>query len=135
LHSWQPFTMVFPRANIHKLLASDLLYPVIKGAFKDYIVTWVKKYILQIYPKAQAEHILADINQWLVQSLFIHSFFGYFLIFVHTRIAVIPSFLTLCHFYQGHGFKQWTGDDSKGLMKVCVPLSFSQHILISMSCN
>ncbi|KAF8264644.1 hypothetical protein EI94DRAFT_1481504, partial [Lactarius quietus] len=40
---------------------------------------------------------------------------------VRTRIAVVPSFPGLRHFYQGRGFKQWTGDDSKGLMKVYLP--------------
>ena len=34
------------------------------------------------------------------------------------RIAVAPPFSGLCHFAQGHSFKQWTGDDSKALMKV-----------------
>ncbi|KAF8268153.1 hypothetical protein EI94DRAFT_1786067 [Lactarius quietus] len=95
-----PFTMAFPRADIHELLAPDLLHQVIKGTFKDYVVTWVEKYILQTYPKAQAEQILADIDR---------------------RIAVVPSFPGLRHFYQGRGFKQWTGDDSKGLMKVYLP--------------
>ncbi|KAF8259589.1 hypothetical protein EI94DRAFT_1813094 [Lactarius quietus] len=92
--------MAFLRANIHELLAPDLLYQIITGAFKDYVVTWVEKYILQTYPKAQAECILADIDR---------------------RIAVVPSFPGLRHFYQGRGFKQWTGDDSKGLMKVYLP--------------
>jgi hypothetical protein len=35
-----------------------------------------------------------------------------------TRIAVVPTFPGLRHFHEGRGFKQWTGDDSKGLMKV-----------------
>jgi hypothetical protein len=33
-------------------------------------------------------------------------------------IAAVPSFPGLRHFPEGHGFKQWTGDDSKALMKV-----------------
>ena len=34
------------------------------------------------------------------------------------RIAAVPPFPGLCRFPEGHGFKQWTGDDSKALMKV-----------------
>ena len=33
-------------------------------------------------------------------------------------IALVPSFPGLRHFPQGCGFKQWTGDDLKALMKV-----------------
>ena len=35
------------------------------------------------------------------------------------RIAAVPSFPGLRHFHEGRRFKQWTGNDSKGLMKVC----------------
>jgi hypothetical protein len=34
---------------------------------------------------------------------------------------VVPAFPGLRRFPQGRGFKQWTGDDSKALMKVYVP--------------
>ena len=33
-------------------------------------------------------------------------------------IAAAPSFPGLRRFPEGRGFKQWTGDDSKALMKV-----------------
>jgi hypothetical protein len=62
----QPFTTAFPRADIHELLAPDLLHQVIKGTFKDYVVTWVEKYINENHPKAEAEHILADIDRRFV---------------------------------------------------------------------
>ena len=40
------------------------------------------------------------------------------------RIAAAPLFPGLRRFPEGRGFKQWTGDDSKALMKVCPhPLS------------
>jgi len=35
------------------------------------------------------------------------------------RIAAIAPFAGLRCFPEGRGFKQWTGDDSKALMKVC----------------
>jgi hypothetical protein len=34
-------------------------------------------------------------------------------------ISVVPPFSRLRRFPQGRGFEQWTGDDSKALMKVC----------------
>ncbi|OJA10074.1 hypothetical protein AZE42_12138 [Rhizopogon vesiculosus] len=37
------------------------------------------------------------------------------------RIASVASFAGLRRFPQGRGFKQWTGDDSKALMKVYLP--------------
>jgi hypothetical protein len=39
----------------------------------------------------------------------------------HLSIAVVPPFANLRRFPQGRGFKQWTGDDSKALMKVYLP--------------
>ena len=38
-------------------------------------------------------------------------------------IAAVPLFPGLRRFPQGRGFKQWTGDDSKALMKVCTQSS------------
>ncbi|KAG1765633.1 hypothetical protein EDD22DRAFT_978677 [Suillus occidentalis] len=73
------------------LLAPDILHQVIKGAFKDHLVAWVKKH---------AKAILDDIDH---------------------RIAAAPPFAGLRRFPQGHGFSQWTGDDSKALMKVYLP--------------
>ena len=40
------------------------------------------------------------------------------------RIAIATPFSGLRRFPQGHGFKQWTGDDSKALMKVCPCFSY-----------
>ncbi|KAJ7573918.1 hypothetical protein C8J56DRAFT_1065436 [Mycena floridula] len=40
-----PFTHGFPSANIHELLSSDLLHQLIKGKFKDHLVTWVGEYL------------------------------------------------------------------------------------------
>ncbi|OSD07797.1 hypothetical protein PYCCODRAFT_1357962 [Trametes coccinea BRFM310] len=95
-----PFTNDFPRADIHKLLAPDILHQVIKGTFKDHLVTWIEQYLTQTYSEAMSKEYLAEIDR---------------------RIAVVPPFSQLRHFHEGRGFKQWTGDDSKALMKVYLP--------------
>ncbi|KAG2118670.1 uncharacterized protein F5147DRAFT_742178 [Suillus discolor] len=85
-----PFTASFPQADIHELLAPDLLHQVIKGAFEDHLVEIT-------YGKRRSKKILAEIDR---------------------RIAIVPSFPGLRRFPQGRDFNQWTGDDSKALMKV-----------------
>jgi len=41
-----------------------------------------------------------------------------YLMIVHRSISAVPTFPGLRRFPDGHDFKQWTGDDSKALMKV-----------------
>ncbi|TFK79473.1 hypothetical protein K466DRAFT_505488 [Polyporus arcularius HHB13444] len=96
-----PFTDYFPRADIHELLSPDLLHQLIKGTFKDHIVAWVEDYIcITSDTAAEAKRILDDIDR---------------------RIAAVPLFPGLRRFPQGRHFKQWTGNDSKALMKVFLP--------------
>jgi hypothetical protein len=64
----QPFTYGFPRADIHELLSPDLLHQIIKGTFKDHLVTWVTDYIKLEHPPAEAKQILADIDRRQVLS-------------------------------------------------------------------
>ncbi|KAJ7470114.1 hypothetical protein B0H11DRAFT_1730665 [Mycena galericulata] len=92
-----PFTHGFPRADIHELLSPDLLHQVIKGTFKDHLVEWVNSYLHQEYGEARALEIIADIDH---------------------HISAVPSFPGLRRFPDGRDFSQWTGDDSKALMKV-----------------
>ncbi|TFK61433.1 hypothetical protein BDN72DRAFT_904104 [Pluteus cervinus] len=95
-----PFTDHFPRAEINQLIAPDLLHQLIKGVFKDHLVEWTMEYILQENGKAVGQKILDEIDP---------------------RITLTPAFPGLRWFPQGPGFKQWTGDDSKALMKVYIP--------------
>ncbi|KAJ7928693.1 hypothetical protein B0H13DRAFT_2228890 [Mycena leptocephala] len=95
-----PFTWDFPRADIYQLLSPDILHQVIKGTFKDHLVAWVGDYLDRVHGKADAKKIMADIDR---------------------RIAAVPPFPGLRRFPEGRGFKQWTGDDSKALMKVYLP--------------
>ncbi|KAL1753654.1 hypothetical protein FB107DRAFT_217331 [Schizophyllum commune] len=92
-----PFTHEFPRADIHELLSPDLLHQVIKGTFKDHLVTWVYEYLVLVHGETRAKEIMDDIDR---------------------RISAVPSFPGLRRFPEGRDFAQWTGDDSKALMKV-----------------
>ncbi|KAG2028968.1 hypothetical protein BDR03DRAFT_936904 [Suillus americanus] len=95
-----PFTNDFARADIHELLSPDILHQIIKGTFKDHLVDWVGEYLEHMHGKACAAEIQDDIDR---------------------RIAAVAPFAGLQRFPEGRGFSQWTGDDSKALMKVYLP--------------
>ncbi|KAI0682812.1 hypothetical protein C8T65DRAFT_750046 [Cerioporus squamosus] len=96
-----PFTEYFLCADIHELLTPDLLHQAIKGVFKDHLVTWVFEYIKDhAASEREAARIIDDID---------------------CRIAAVAPFSGLRCFPQGRNFKQWTGDDSKALMKIFLP--------------
>ena len=59
----QPFTVAFPRADIHEMLSPDLLHQVIKGTFKDHLVSWVEEYLVLEHGKTKAATIMADIDR------------------------------------------------------------------------
>ncbi|KDQ57677.1 hypothetical protein JAAARDRAFT_130158, partial [Jaapia argillacea MUCL 33604] len=103
---YQPFTEGFPQADIYELLLPDLLHQVIKGTFKDHLVSWVGDYLKLCHSETRANQILDDIDH---------------------RIAAVPLFPNLCRFPEGRRFKQWTGDNSKALMKVYLP-SITGHV-------
>jgi len=58
-----PFKFTFlEHADIHELIAPNILHQVIKGTFKDHLVTWVEEYLKLTHSTAEAEWILADID-------------------------------------------------------------------------
>jgi hypothetical protein len=71
--AWQPFTDNFPRADIHKLLAPDILHQVIKGTFKDHLVEWVQDYVYLTYGKKEGKKIMDDIDRRYSVVYFISS--------------------------------------------------------------
>ena len=60
---WYVYKLLFLRcrADIHELMAPDLLHQIIKGTFKDHLVEWVGE-----YGKTWAAAITADIDHWWV---------------------------------------------------------------------
>ena len=59
----KPFTNDFPRADIHESLLPDLLHQIIKGSFKDCLITWICDYILHVHGDARGKEILDEIDQ------------------------------------------------------------------------
>lgn len=59
----KPFTSEFPRADIHEVIAPDILHQVIKGTFKDHLVSWVELYLEKVHGKTHASVILDDIDR------------------------------------------------------------------------
>ncbi|KAJ8091523.1 hypothetical protein PM082_024443 [Marasmius tenuissimus] len=94
-----PFTHKFPRADIHELMAPDLLHQLVKGTFFDHLVKWTNEYLYKVHTKEEANSIIQDIDR---------------------RISAVPAFPGLRRFPDGRDFNQWTGDDSKALMKVYI---------------
>ncbi|KAH9915965.1 uncharacterized protein BXZ73DRAFT_54076 [Epithele typhae] len=101
LQDISPFTYSFPRADIHELLTPDLLHQLVKGTSKDHLVAWIEDYIvLTSDSETEAKRKLDGLDR---------------------RLAAVPSFSGLRRLPQGRNFTQWTGDDSKALMKVLLP--------------
>ncbi|KAJ7689175.1 hypothetical protein B0H17DRAFT_1296284 [Mycena rosella] len=92
-----PFTSDFPWADIYELISCDLLHQIIKGTFKDHLVSWVNDYLHLEHGEKRALEIIQDIDR---------------------RLSAVPEFPGLQCFPDGRDFKQWTGDNSKALMKI-----------------
>jgi hypothetical protein len=60
--SFKPFTSEFPWADIYEVITPDILHQVIKGTFKDHLVTWVEEYLVLVHGKTHAATVLDDID-------------------------------------------------------------------------
>ena len=72
----QPFTTHFPRADIHELLSPDLLHQLIKGTFKDHLVSWINGYLIQEHGPACGTEIIDDIDRRYVSVIFFSILFN-----------------------------------------------------------
>ena len=105
--------MNFPRADIYELITPDLLHQLVKGTFKDHLVDWVSEYLTLRYGPSRGQKILDDIDARYAIDYETPGSSD-----TGLRISLVPSFSGLRRFKHGRNFKQWTGADSKGLMKV-----------------
>lgn len=80
---------------------------------------WVNEYLLELHGEACGQEIVADIDHRYgfsqPSSVILPSTPCLFLFY---SISAVPAFPKLRRFPDGRDFSQWTGDDSKALMKV-----------------
>ena len=46
------------------MISQDLLHQVIKGTFKDHLVTWIVDYIQCVNSEGEARHLLDELDHW-----------------------------------------------------------------------
>ncbi|KAG1763066.1 hypothetical protein EDD22DRAFT_979549 [Suillus occidentalis] len=80
------------------------------------------------FPRANIHKLISfDLLHQLVKGAFKDHLVDWVLNDIDRRIAAVASFTGLRRFPSGHGFKQWTGNDSKALMKVFL-LAIEGHV-------
>jgi hypothetical protein len=64
----QPFTRDFEGPQIYEILSPDLLHQLIKGTFKDHLVTWVEEYLALRFGKKKSREMKTQIDRRYVIS-------------------------------------------------------------------
>jgi hypothetical protein len=97
----------FPRAHIHELLAPDLLHQIIKGTFKDHIVSWVVEWM---EAQDNGRTLVSEMDRRFELTLLsgLVKFYSIIYLFFQISIAAAPPFAGIRRFHEGCGFKQWT---------------------------
>ena len=90
-------------------------------------MTWINEYLILEHGTACRLEIIDDIDHWYVPFILVLDLLAFILV---CRIFAVPAFPGLCRFPDGCNFKQWTGDDSKALMKVSWATCFYPYNLI-----
>ena len=103
-------------------------------------MTWINEYLIQEHGTARGSEIIDDIDRRYVPFILVLDSLTFNLV---CRISAVPAFPGLRRFPDGHDFKQWTGDDSKALMKVSqatcfypsnlIPVRYTSPQLLAMS--
>jgi hypothetical protein len=57
------FTLNFPGPSIYEIIAPDLLHQIIKGTFKDHLVTWVEEYLVLKHGKKKGKEVMGEIDR------------------------------------------------------------------------
>jgi hypothetical protein len=75
------------------MLSPDILHQLIKGSFKDHIVTWVNDYIKAEYPDKQAKKIMDDID---LRYAYIFYYFVFTSLFITITVYPLHPPLLVC---------------------------------------
>ena len=59
----QPYTSYFPRGDIYEQITPDLLHQMIKGVYKDHLVSWVCKYLEYLHGAAGGARVIDEIDR------------------------------------------------------------------------
>jgi hypothetical protein len=93
---------------------------------------WVNEYLLELHGERRGQEIIADIDRrYGFQSSLKRSCL---IFFSFHSISAVPAFPGLRRFPDGRDFLQWTGDDLKALMKVCLcRIGLSPSLIMSIT--